>query len=221
MAFSKTRAVLLGLTLALPIMGCATKSSDGALPPMRWDHRPEASIWTRQALAAMDDHSSNLPDVIPADIATWCPGYAEASEAEREAFWVGLMSALAKHESTWNPKASGGGGQWIGLLQIAPGTARQYGCEARTSAALKDGAANLSCAVRIAAVQVRRDGMVAGGGAQGMGRDWAPFRSKSKRADMAAWTRAQTYCQKKDRPAIFGMGEPLVPAQNTKPVKAI
>ncbi len=188
----------MGLVLALP-MGCADANNTAELPPMRWDHRPEATIWTTQALAAIDSHPANLPNVIPADIATWCPGYAEASEQEREAFWVGLMSALAKHESTWNPRASGGGGKWIGLLQIAPGTARQYGCDARTTAALKDGAANLDCAVQIAAVQVRRDNMVAGNGASGMGRDWAPFRNSSKRADMAAWTRAQSYCQPKGR----------------------
>ena len=185
-------------------MGCAdANGTKGELPPMRWDHRPEASVWTTKALAAVDNHSANLPEIIPADISTWCPGYAEAEEAEREAFWAGLMSALAKHESTWNPRASGGGGRWIGLLQIAPATARHFGCEATTAAALKDGVSNLSCAVRIAAVQVRRDGMVAGGGAKGMGRDWAPFRNSSKRAEMASWTRSQSYCQKKS-PAVFG-----------------
>jgi hypothetical protein len=168
MVGSGIKAVCLGLVLALP-MGCADANGTQNditedLPPMRWDHRPEATIWTTKALAAIDDHSANLPGIIPADIATWCPGYAEAEEAEREAFWAGLMSALAKHESTWNPRASGGGGKWIGLLQIAPATARHYGCEATTTAELKDGASNLTCAVRIAAVQVRRDGMVAGGG---------------------------------------------------------
>jgi hypothetical protein len=180
-------------------MACADASSTTELPAMRWDHRPEATIWTKEALAAIDDHAPNLPHLVPSDIQTWCPGYEDASEAEREAFWTGILSALAKHESTWNPKASGGGGRWIGLLQIAPGTARQYGCDARTSADLKDGADNLSCAIRIAAVQVQRDGMVAGNGSRGLGRDWAPFRSASKRADMAAWTRAQDYCQPKER----------------------
>jgi hypothetical protein len=170
---------------------------------MRWDHRPEATVWTTKALAAIDDHAANLPDIVPADISTWCPGYAEAEESDREAFWAGLMSALAKHESTWNPRASGGGGKWIGLLQIAPSTAQHFGCDATTTSELKDGASNLSCAVQIAAVQVRRDGMVAGGGAQGMGRDWAPFRSSAKRAEMASWTRAQSYCQKKS-PWVFG-----------------
>jgi hypothetical protein len=197
LAISTIKAVFLGLGLAC-VTGCAVANGPtDTLPSMRWDHRPEAVLWTTKALAAIDDHPVNLPEIIPADIATWCPGYAEASEDDREAFWVGLMSALAKHESTWNPRASGGGGKWIGLLQIAPATARGYDCEATTTAELKDGAANLSCAVRIAAVQVRRDGLVAGGGTKGLGRDWAPFRSSAKRADMAAWTRSQSYCQKK------------------------
>ena len=138
--------------------------------------------------------SSTVPD----DIAAWCPGYEDATEKERAAFWVGLLSTLAKYESTWNPKASGGGGKWIGLTQIDPRTARWFGCQAQSVAELKDGAANLSCAVRIAAVQVAKDDALisdAGGKWRGVARDWAPFRSKSKRADMAAWTRSQSYCQ--------------------------
>lgn len=201
MRISRPRAVFFGLLLALPI-GCTSMGKEpSALPVMRWDHRPEASIWTARTLAAVDAHGSTLSDTVPADIATWCPGYPTASETEREAFWSGILSALAKHESTWNPKASGGGGQWIGLLQISPGTARGFGCSATTSSALKDGASNLTCAVQIAAVQVGKDGLVAGNGTRGLGRDWAPFRNKSKRAEMAAWTRAQSYCQPK-RPKL-------------------
>lgn len=132
---------------------------------------------------------------VPADIQGWCPGYDDASLTERRAFWAGLLSATAKHESTWNPKAAGGGGRWIGLMQIAPQTARAYKCEAQSSAALKNGEANLACAIRIMSAQVDRDGVVAGGGARGIGRDWAPFRSASKRADIAAWTKSQDYCQ--------------------------
>jgi hypothetical protein len=37
---------------------------------------------------------------------------------------------------------------------------------------------------------------VVGSGNRGLGRDWAPFRKASKRADIAAWTSAQSYCQK-------------------------
>lgn len=190
------RRLALAMVTVLP-MACtmAPGATRDQVPVMRWDHRPEAEIWTTRALASVERHDDDLTELVPADIAAWCPGYVKADETDRRAFWVGILSALAKHESTWNPAASGGGGRWIGLTQIAPGTARAFGCEATSAGALKDGGANLSCAVRIAAVQVGRDGLVAGNGRQGLGRDWAPFRSADKRAEMAAWTRGQSYCQ--------------------------
>ena len=168
------------------------------VPTMRWDHRPESDQWTLATLAAVQSHGAGLVETVPADIAAWCPGYEEASEVERAEFWVGLLSALAKHESTWNPKASGGGGKWIGLTQIDPRTARGYGCAAQSVAELKDGAANLSCAVRIASYQVARDDALISnenGSWRGVARDWAPFRSSAKRKDMAGWTRSQDYCK--------------------------
>jgi len=168
-----------------------------ALPTMRWDHLPQATNWTVATLKAVEEHGSGLVTTVPKDIAQWCPGYENASDAERAAFWAGLFSTLAKYESTWNPKASGGGGLWIGLTQIDPRTARGYDCNAKTKAELKNGAANLSCAVRIASYQVARDDVLISedGSWRGVARDWAPFRSAAKRADMAAWTRSQDYCQ--------------------------
>nr|WP_235855960.1 transglycosylase SLT domain-containing protein [Mesobaculum littorinae] len=175
------------------LAGCATKPEptepSATRPVMRWDHRPEAPLWTDAALNALQSNGAALPNFTPADIETYCPGYATASTEDRAAFWAGLFSALAEHESTWNPGAVGGGGQWYGLLQILPSTARSYGCRATSGAALKDGAANLSCAVRIASRQVLSRGNVS----RGM-RDWGPFHSASKRSEMQAWTRAQPYC---------------------------
>jgi hypothetical protein len=185
-------------------MGSSELSMNDFQPAMRWDHRQEAPEWTGLTLVAVAGEDEKLADDVPADIAAWCPGYPTATLAERRLFWVGLLSALAKHESTWNPRASGGGGKWIGLTQIAPSTARQYGCEARSSAALKDGAANLACAVEIMADNVAADGMVAGNrGTLGLGRDWAPFRKASKRADMAKWVSSQAYCQPVSRATRF------------------
>lgn len=192
------RKLAIATALAGLLAGCVQNpelSMQDFRPAMRWDHRNEAPDWTGRTLMAVAAEDDKLAGRVPADITTWCPGYARAGLAERRAFWVGLLSALAKHESTWNPRASGGGGRWIGLTQIAPATARQYGCDARSSAALKDGAANLACAVEIMADNVAADGLLAGGGARGLGRDWAPFRKASKRADMAGWVSAQDYCQ--------------------------
>lgn len=193
------RIAIVGM-VCLALAGCVN-GSDAAvtkavsLPVMRWDQRPEAASWTTNTLVEVAARDTTLAGAVPSDIAHWCPAYPKADMDERRAFWVAVLSAVAKHESTWNPKASGGGGRWIGLTQISPATARQYGCEATTVAELKDGAANLACAVRIAAVQVGRDGQVAGNGTRGLGRDWAPFRASAKRADMAQWTSQQSYCQ--------------------------
>ena len=189
-------------SLILLVASCAgsrgsTDVSRGALPAMAWDHRPEAEQWTRSTLDAIHSHGAVLLQTVPGDIAEFCPAYPRADAANRAAFWSGILSALAKHESTWRPEASGGGGLWIGLTQIDPRTARAFGCQATSVSALKDGAANLSCAVRIAAKQVGRDAMLVSNsdGWRGLGRDWAPFRNTGKRAQMAAWTSRQDYCR--------------------------
>jgi hypothetical protein len=161
---------------------------------MQWDFRPDAEVLTRAALDALAGHGTALARISPADVERWCPGYPEADAQDREAFWAGFLSALAKYESTWNPKAVGGGDQWFGLTQISPATARGYGCAARTGNALLDGPANLSCAIRIMAVTVPRDGVIAAGGA-GVAADWAPLLSASKRESMRSWTAAQPYCR--------------------------
>lgn len=181
------------------VVACVNTKPDEALnlaaPPMQWDHHPEADEWTESTLTALSSKDQLLSERVPADIENWCPGYAGATVEERRAFWAGLLSAVARYESTWNERASGGGGRWIGLMQIDPRTARNYGCEATSVGELKDGEQNLECAVEIMSTQVAKDGLVAGGGNRGIGRDWAPLRSNEKRSAMAAWTRAQPYCQ--------------------------
>lgn len=187
----RTTALVIGLALSLSACAAVTPPEESApeLPVMRWDHRPEAPLWTEATIAALRSHDGGLPNFVPADISVYCPGYEQADADERAAFWAGLLSALAEHESTWNPVAVGGGGRWFGLVQIDPRTARGYGCAAQTGDALKDGASNLRCAVRIATAQVTKRGTVG----RGM-LDWGPFHSSQKREDMQAWTRQQPFC---------------------------
>ena len=94
-------------------------------PALAWAHRPEGERWTEATLVALQTHGAALPASEPDGIEAWCPAYAEAPLEDREAFWAGLISALAKHESTWRPEAVGGGGRWFGLVQIAPGDRRR------------------------------------------------------------------------------------------------
>ena len=193
------RRVILGMFAAASLAACMKAKEPEPIafvaPPMQWDHRPEGMEWTESTLVALSTKDAVLSERIPADIETWCPGYVDASVEERRAFWAGLLSAVAKYESTWNPAASGGGGRWIGLMQIDPRSARNYGCQATSVGALKNGQANLQCAVEIMSTQVAKDGLVAGGGNRGIGRDWAPLRSNEKRSAMSAWTSAQPYCK--------------------------
>ncbi len=166
-------------------------------PNARWSNRQEGLKWTRAAVSALKTHGASITRTVPKDIDAWCPAYRAAGEKQRRAFWVGFLSALAKHESTWNPQAVGGGGLWYGLLQILPGTARGYRCHARTGAELKNGAANLSCAIRIMSVTVPRDQAIAvhNGRWRGVAADWGPMTSASKRREMSAWLRKQSYCK--------------------------
>ena len=166
-------------------------------PDAAWDHRADGEDWTRSLMEVLAHEGAALDDVVPRDIAQWCPAYPNNPPVLRRAFWAGMMSTLAEHESTWNPRAVGGGGQWFGLLQIYPPTARLYGCEARTGEALRDAEDNLACAARIMAATVTRDGAVAlhDGRWRGVAADWGPMTSRAKREDMAAWTREQDYCR--------------------------
>ncbi|WP_415920948.1 transglycosylase SLT domain-containing protein [Tateyamaria sp. SN6-1] len=181
--------------------GVRPPARDGNVPRTRWTHQPGHVLWNRAALSALKAHGQPLVDLVPRDIATWCPEYPRATAADRRAFWVGFMSALAKFESTYKPRAVGGGGKWYGLLQILPATARGYKCNVGTGEALKNGAANLSCAVRIMAVTVPRDGVIHAKDRKwrGVSADWGPMRSSSKRADMANWLKQQSYCRPLDR----------------------
>ncbi|WP_239030035.1 transglycosylase SLT domain-containing protein [Nereida sp. MMG025] len=167
------------------------------LPRMRWEHRSDSPMWTMAALQAVKGHGAPLITMVPRDYADWCPAYEAADADQRAAFWVGFMSALSKHESTYKPAAVGGGGKWYGLLQILPATARGYGCRARTGEALKHGPSNLSCAARIMAVTVPRDGVIHAKDRKwrGVSADWGPMRSPAKRADMQGWLKRQSYCK--------------------------
>jgi Transglycosylase SLT domain len=178
--------ILARVALVTCLSGCVAGNPE---PPtmnfaMQWDHHPEAASWTSETVLAAS--SSPLVNVVPSDIAAWCPAYPQAGETERAAFWTGVLSAIARYESTWNPAARGAGGRYHGMMQISPGTARSAGC----GGDLFDGGDNLSCSIRIAARRGSSERSVS----QILG-DWGPMSRSDKRAEMAAWTSQQAYCQ--------------------------
>ena len=160
----------------------------------KWDGSAEGDDWSVAAMKAIDEAPHDLTEVVPADIGTWCPGYERAPRHLRAAFWVGTVSALARYESTFDEDAVGGGGAWHGLLQISPATARGYGCEATSAEGLKDGEANIACAIRIMSRTVARDGVVTANGG-GIAADWGPMSREDLRDKIRDWVSGQSYCE--------------------------
>ena len=107
--------MLAATSLSACVQTAPEEAMSFAAPPMQWDHHPQAEEWTESTLVALSTKDPILSEHVPADIESWCPGYAEAPVEERRAFWAGLLSAVARYESTWNPAASGGG---LSLIHI-------------------------------------------------------------------------------------------------------
>ena len=197
--WSSLLRVIASLCAVVAVLALGSCGGPGEVRPVAshgglWGGRPEAGAWTKAAYTALDRQGAPLVAMVPDDIAAWCPGYPRARREARKAFWTAFLSELARYESTWNPEAAGGGGRWLGLLQISPDTAQGYGCRAQSAGALRDGALNLSCGIRIMAETVPRDGVIAAGGG-GAAADWGPLLRPDKRAAIQAATRARPACR--------------------------
>lgn len=170
---------------------------DNDIPRARWEHRTNGLLWTRVALSAVQTHGRSLIETVPQDIAEWCPAYAENDAEDRAAFWSGLLSTLSRYESTYDPRAVGGGGRCFGLLQIYPPTAEFRECRVQTGDGLKSASANLNCGVRIMAITVPRDQAISTKDTRwrGVAADWGPIRTPWMQRDMKQYTRRQTYCR--------------------------
>ena len=55
-------------------------------PPAAWDVRPEGRQWTTLTHNAIDTLAPELVSIVPADIDAFCPGYRNATPANRRAF---------------------------------------------------------------------------------------------------------------------------------------
>lgn len=210
----KQRCAALMVFLALGLSACATDPprQTGPLSPpperviARWDNLSNGAAWTGFAMEALDRFGGALVSSVPSDIESYCPAYPSMPPARRKAFWVGLMSALTKWESSYDPDtkfvepdvvdAQGRNVTSRGLLQISIESGRGYGCTIENEQQLHDPKVNLTCAVRILNRLVPRAGVVASNSApwKGAAAYWSPFRRADRRADMRNWTKSLQIC---------------------------
>jgi hypothetical protein len=201
----------LGLGLLAWLLLCPAAAAQPADPPYtaKWENgSAERARWTGFARDAVDELGRELwrAGFTPAGIEGYCPRYATATDVERKAFWVGLLSALAQFESNFRPETrytenfKGPDGAWVisrGLLQLSFHSGNGYGCALQNAEQLHDPETNLRCAVRIMNRLVSRDGALRSTAApwKGASRYWSPFRKAERRVAMANWTKAQPYCR--------------------------
>ena len=88
------------LLLGLPALSHAAVHAE-------WDSIPSGRDWTAITLKAMDDLGGDLLSMeSPRDAAEYCPRFSKLTRDQRKAFYVKLISAIAKLESDLNPKTT-------------------------------------------------------------------------------------------------------------------
>lgn len=146
-----------------------------------WDGHAHGVEWTDFVVTALA--ASTLTRAEPEDCATFWTGYADADEAGRKQFWLMLISAIAREESNFDPNCEYQeppplNQKSLGLMQLST-TDTAYGCDFPDEEAVKDPQKNLSCAVRIFARLVNRDGRIGGDAdhrKEGAARYWSTLR---------------------------------------------
>ncbi len=202
----------------LLVLSCAGRQKPPELVPTPkpamsyqadWDAKPDGASWTALTLKAISDLGGDLLTTNVSDVADFCPGYPSmTSEADKTAFWVGLVSAMARLESGHDPSVSyqenfkTSDGRWVisrGLLQLSQESANAYsGCTVPVTneALLHDAEVNLRCGVIILSRWVGMDGQIADTQApwRGGARYWSVLRAPAKIAAIKAYTRSMGVC---------------------------
>ncbi|UFM65256.1 transglycosylase SLT domain-containing protein [Paracoccus sp. MA] len=209
---------LTALVLILALSACelvndvSQPPAASASPPITfaadWDGRTEGAQWTAFTRQALATEGKALLAIEPTDVDAYCPAYAKLSGEEREAFWLGLLSAMARFESGFRPATSyeesfndSNGNPVIsrGLLQLSHESANGYRCGIEDAERLHDPRTNLTCGVRIMNRLVSRDSTIGtqvnrrwrGGAAY-----WSVLRTTSgSNSKIRAYTTGLAICQ--------------------------
>jgi len=170
---------------------------------LKWKDVAGSDAWDEFLMNALDDYGSELMDEVPADIASFSPGYVDMNYFERRNFWAYLISIMAQRESSFRPEASfteaftDVNGERVvsrGLLQLSIESARGYQCPFLDVAEdLHKPEVNLICSVLIMKRWVVQDGVISGKEGsrwRGGARYWSVLRKDSTLSFFTGFTTA-------------------------------
>lgn len=187
-----------------------------------WASVPDGAVWTDITAKAVDELGNGLITSSPSDVSGFCPKYETMDDKAKRAFWVSLVSAMARPESNFNPDVSFNeydnckypgckddfttqDGRKVvsrGLLQMSQESAngyKRFGCEIaiEDEETLHDPETNLRCGVVILARWVAADGQIAKEASpyRGGARYWSVLRRPGKIAGIQNFTSNTSYCR--------------------------
>ena len=162
-------------TPALPTPPATVPSTGG---PAAWSALGNTTAWTKAVQSIVQRDLAKFEAA--KDVASFCPGYASATLAQRETCWVRLVSGVTQLESDFNPASMyfENFGVWsVGLMQLSPGECPN----APTIAALKDPIQNLVCGTAKMATLIAKYGYVTTpDGVHGAAAYWSTLRGSKK-----------------------------------------
>jgi hypothetical protein len=201
-----------GIALCLMAFGCSTLPPAGSEiqeanspvttpapegnPPVAfkadWDGKPDGAKWTAMLISALETHGQAL-----------LQGYYPEVCGDRKAFYVMLLSSLARYESSFNPAASyteafadSKGNKVVsrGLFQMSIESSNgNYACGFKDAQEIHQPEKAIPCAVKAANKLIARDKVLYGSTVvdgktkwHGLAAYWSPFRDATKRSSMLA-----------------------------------
>ena len=198
--------------LSFALVGCLASPQSPPLPSvtpspaLAWENgHPERKAWSahlRQSLMAQVARFGT-----PADIAAYCPNYANLPDADRIEVLATLAVAIAKRESNYKPDTVFAeppplGVDSIGLFQMSYEDNLSWCSMDKSNDSLKDPLNNISCAVGKMAQLVGRDGVIASGATvkagKGLSRYWSVIQDGPThfKAEIQASTGALAICKR-------------------------
>jgi len=160
-----------------------------------------------------DNIDPKMLEVIPADIEKYCAEFRELNTDQRKRFYIVLFSALAKFESSFNPRATfiegftdAKGKKVIstGLFQVSVESLGGYGIKV-TPEQLLDAQTNIKAMLVVASRWIIKDKCIASDAApwKGMSRYWSPFRKEARKSVISKKTMALKFTTEVDTMGIY------------------